>query len=129
MLPTPIDFGVVERVALSGRGPREGLNELLTACSSRFPHAAWQTLRTLDIEPDAVALQHWLAQLLEREPIPRKIKGLYFGLSEHADDDGDGQSAACTSREAPSSIYETWTASGLSSRPTGRVVRLPIPAS
>jgi hypothetical protein len=91
VLPTQIVFGLVEHVALSGRGPREGLNELLTACSARLPHPAWTTLRSLDIEPDAVALQHWLARLLEGEPIPRNIKGLYFGLSEYADDDGDGK--------------------------------------
>src|ERR1700730_9000568 len=89
-LPSSIEVDVVERVALSGRGIHQGINELLAACSARLPHAVWQTLRTLDIERDAVVLRHWLAQLLEREPIPQNIQGLYFGLSEYATDNGDG---------------------------------------
>jgi hypothetical protein len=86
---TPSDFDVVQRVALSGRGPREGINELLNACAARFSHPVRQMLRTLDVETDTAMLRQWLAQLLQREPVPVQIKGLYFGLAEYADDDRD----------------------------------------
>ena len=89
-LPSQSEYDLVERVARSGCGTREGMNELLTACAERIPHPVWQMLRTQDFESDTITVRSWLARLLEQEPVPWHVTGLYFGLAEYAGDDGDG---------------------------------------
>lgn len=49
----------------------------------------WKQLRKLDFETDAANLTTWLQEVLNQEPPPESINGLWFGLFNPVFDDGN----------------------------------------
>ena len=58
----------------------EGMRLWLDYCEHQYPAKVWAGLRKLDYETDFDGLTLWLADLLQSEPPPRTINGLWFGL-------------------------------------------------
>ena len=52
-------------------------------------HALWDQLAALDLDTDFRGLTQWVSDLLQAEPPPPDINGLWFGLHNPCLDDGE----------------------------------------
>jgi hypothetical protein len=88
--------GAFERIEQLVRVPtpvRTGMFDLLDLCAKTKPSPIWARFRDLDLESDQKKLTKWLRDLLESEPPPATINGLWFGLFNPYL--GDGQPTSC----------------------------------
>ena len=68
-----------------------GMSRWFDYCDAVAPtrKELWKRLRLLDFEADARRLSEWLAQLLSAEPPPKDVNGLWFGLHNPCDAEGE----------------------------------------
>ena len=68
-----------------------GMSRWFEYCESVAPkkNALWSRMRRLDFDADTCRLSDWLSRVLAAEPPPEAINGLWFGLFNPCDDDGE----------------------------------------
>src|SRR5262245_45838132 len=68
-----------------------GMGPWFDYCEKVAPEckSLWKRLRKLDFETAAENLTKWLKNLLKKEPPPKNINGLWFGLFNPVLDDGE----------------------------------------
>lgn len=117
--------GAFERIQELLRVPttvRSGMLDLLDFCEKEKPAPIWASFRDLDLDSDQKELTNWLCRLLENEPPPVAINGLWFGLFNPYLDDGKPTSClylAGSERFDPSMSDPDW-ACGPEYFPEGR---------
>jgi hypothetical protein len=123
--------GAFERIEQLVRVPtpvRTGMVDLLDLCARTKPSPIWARFRDLDLESDQKELTSWLRKLLESEPPPTTINGLWFGLFNPYLDDGQPTSClylAGSERFDPSMTIPDW-ACGPAYFPEGRYSSSPV---
>lgn len=73
-------YRLVRRVVTSGVEVDVGMDKLLKRCDEVCPSSAWEQIRKLDFNDDVRDLQNWLAKLLAKEKVPKRIKAFWFGI-------------------------------------------------
>jgi hypothetical protein len=74
---------------VSRNGPMSNVvDEVIDVCEDLRPHPGWAQLRALEWDAGATRVASWWAQLLQEQPPPASIRGLWFGLCEPVDKDG-----------------------------------------
>lgn len=58
----------------------DGVKALIAYTAREYPDAAWAGLKEIDFEQDLQGTRSWLADLLAAEPLPKEVKGLWFGV-------------------------------------------------
>lgn len=66
----------------------DGYRLIVDHCRTRHPHPDWDRLAALDPQTDITHLERWFRTLLIDEPPPAGIDGLWFGLFNPIDADG-----------------------------------------
>jgi hypothetical protein len=61
-------------------GLSSGMESLFEYCKKQIPETNWDDLPELDFQADYDRLTFWMSHLLEKEPAPKEINGLWFGL-------------------------------------------------
>lgn len=69
-----------------------GMAMWIDYCEQQHPSDVWGALRELDFQSDNEQLTRWLTELLDSEPIPSAINGLWFGLFNPSNDEGEESS-------------------------------------
>jgi len=62
--------------------PETGFFQYIDECERAVPHHAWEQFRPLDVGADLDHLARWLQSILETEPPPPAVNGLWFGISD-----------------------------------------------
>lgn len=78
----------IETATKRGVSLADGMRQLIDECSRQRPHTDWSRLATIDFATDFGRLRRWLAGLLDGSPLPAAATGLWFGLFNPIDDDG-----------------------------------------
>jgi len=73
-------FEQIEQLIHARTPVRDGFTSLLQLCDKTKPSPIWARFHDLDLESDQSNLTKWLRNLLECEPPPATINGLWFGL-------------------------------------------------
>jgi hypothetical protein len=72
----------IHRLLTAAEPPEPGaaLREIVDLCAAALPHPDWAALRALDYEAELPALRAWFERVLEEEPPPAPLRGLFFTL-------------------------------------------------
>jgi len=81
-------FERIEELVRAQTSVRAGMFDLLDLCAKTKPSPIWARFQDLDLEKDQEELTKWLRKLLECEPPPTTVNGLWFGLFNPYLDDG-----------------------------------------
>jgi hypothetical protein len=65
----------------------ESLAEMIDTCSAKVAHAAWEQMRGVELDADAIA--GWFGLALSGDPPPRTIGILQFGSHIHVSESGE----------------------------------------
>ena len=75
-------FQLIETLVRNRAPVRKGMARLLDFCNQVKPAPVWESLLRLDYENDVRRLTEWLRDdLLDLDPPPAQVNGLWFGLS------------------------------------------------
>src|SRR5262245_43504359 len=82
-------FHLIETLVRNRAPVRKGMARLLDFCNRVKPSPFWESLLRLDYENDVQRLTRWLHEdLLDLDPPPAQVNGLWFGLSDGLLHDG-----------------------------------------
>jgi len=82
-------YGVIDRIIKSDVvSVAGGYGAVIDHCRRRHPHPQWDELAALDVDADCEALDGWFVDLLDNEPPPAEVTGIYFGLFNPTYEDG-----------------------------------------
>ena len=70
----------IRDVLASGVALEAGMARMLDFCAEQYPHPVWNSLRQLDFAGNMEQLKAWFGQVLCEQPVPARIRGLWFGL-------------------------------------------------
>jgi hypothetical protein len=100
---------------LSDRPAREIIDQVIDTYETQLSHEAWQRLRALDWDDGVTVVADWLRAVLQREPPPEAVRGLWFGLDNPVDSNGRVRSdlyVSGTSEYDPDDDALDWVFSG-----------------
>jgi len=73
-------YECVRNVLAENMSLRAGMIRLIDYCEMQVPSKAWESIRALDFEADAVTLRRWLENVLSIEIPAQSIAAFWFGL-------------------------------------------------
>lgn len=94
---------MIQRCVTKHTKLNDGMQQWIDYCEKQLPAGVWSKLRKLDFDADYDRLTFWAVDLLRDEPPPVAINGLWFGLFNPCDDDGNN--AVCQVYMAGSKRY------------------------
>ncbi|MFT3783840.1 MAG: hypothetical protein QM790_17660 [Nibricoccus sp.] len=65
------------------------LHRMIDWCSEYCPHSDWEVIEKLDFSKDPKGAKAWFVQLVDQQPCPFEVQGIYFGLAERGTASGE----------------------------------------
>jgi hypothetical protein len=72
-------FGWVTDTLAGDRPVGQSMRRLVGVCADAYPHRDWNRLRELPFG-DTAPLREWIVRVLEADPPPFPLRGLWFGI-------------------------------------------------
>lgn len=81
-------FKVLQEQVRSDQSIVKSMGTIMDFCESDIPHKDWKTVRELEVESEVKRAGKWIPRVLEKDPAPFPIEGIYFGLGEFESKEG-----------------------------------------
>jgi hypothetical protein len=81
-------FDKVKEIVAKDVTVAAGMKEIITFCKKNYEHADWMKFNGLEYD-ETSEINNWIENVLKNDPIPPKINGLWFGLYNPCNDDGE----------------------------------------
>lgn len=85
-IDTDVVFAEIESLVHAPLSVSAKLSRVIDACEAGFPHDGWQALRAVQYDDDVSRLRSWIPQLLQDEPPPFSIRGVWIGIANYVSD-------------------------------------------
>lgn len=75
-------YNRLEQEIRSSTDFQSSLSSIMHWCAEQMPHRGWAALSAFDAPKELKSARAWIPRVLQREPCPFPVRGVYFGLGE-----------------------------------------------